>query len=476
MADIVVKNGWIVSPRETRYGSVAVDAGRIAKIGSADEMPAADHVIDAAEKYIIPGLIDMHVHYGVTGKGDYWKRIERDVEVETLAAAYGGMTTHYPMLAEKGRYAPIVKELTKFTNEHSFINTSFTVIVQTDEHIEEMAELHELGVSTFKFFFNPYKYEVFDTLSFMPVNEGQLLRAFERIRDLGSPAVAMVHAEDCDLYSVFEKKARDSDLEGLEAWAASRPNICEYSRVELACMIALEANAPIHFVHISCGESIDILKRYQDRGLNVSAEVVPANIAATMDDFKDIGVWGKFCPPIRGHKEKERLWEGIRAGVIRHVATDHCTYTREEKEGGGGQFGPIWEVMPGISNVQEHVLPVMITHGVKTGRISMEQLVALCCENNAKRFGIYPRKGLIVEGTDADIAVVDLNRERKVDENFYHGRGRDHSLHWGQTLWGQVTHTIVSGGLVISDCETVGTPGIGNYAPQGRHVPQAAHL
>ena len=331
MADIVIENGWIVTPRETRYGSVAVEAGKIAKIGTSGDMPSADHTVDAANNYIIPGFIDMHVHYGITGTGQYQKRIERDIKVETLAAAYGGMTTHYPMLAEKERYTPVVKALTQFTNEHSFINTSFTVIIQTEEQIKEMEELHEMGVSAFKFFFNPYKYEVFDTLSLMPVNEGQLFKALERIRDLGAPAVAMVHAEDCDLYSVFEQKARSSDLEGLEAWAASRPNICEYSRVELACMIALEAKAPIHFVHISCGESIEILQRYKERGLNVSAEVVPANIAATMDDFKDIGVWGKFCPPIRGAYELERLWEGIRAGAIEHVATDHCTYTREEK-------------------------------------------------------------------------------------------------------------------------------------------------
>ena len=235
-------------------------------------------------------------------------------------------------------------------------------------------------------------------------------------------------------------------------------------------MLALEAHAPIHFVHMSCGESIDILKRYQDRGLDVSAEVVPANIAATFEDWERAGVWGKFCPPIRGPKEKERLWEGIRAGVIQHVATDHCTYTRSEKEAPDGQFGSIWENVPGISNVQEHVLPVMITHGVKTGRISIQRMVELCSENNAKRFGIYPRKGLLAEGMDADIAVVDMDAERMVDETFYHGRGKDHSLHWGQTLYGQVTHTIVMGNIVIADGEAVGKPGSGQVVPQRAHL------
>jgi dihydropyrimidinase/dihydroorotase len=231
----------------------------------------------------------------------------------------------------------------------------------------------------------------------------------------------------------------------------------------------MEAHAPIHFVHISCGESVDILRRYKARGLNVSAEVVPANITATFEDQTAIGVWGKFCPPIRGPKELEHLWEGIRSGAIQHVATDHCGYARQEKEGKGGQFGSIWDALPGISNGQEHMLPAIVTYGVRTGRISMQDLVALCCENNAKRFGLYPRKGLLAEGCDADIAIVDLNRERVVDENFYHGRGKDNSLYWGRTLYGYVTDTIVRGHPVIRDGKPAARPGTGRYAPQKAH-------
>jgi dihydropyrimidinase/dihydroorotase len=471
MVDLVVRNGWIVSSRETRFGSIAIDKHRIVKIGPDAEMPTTGDSIDAEGRYVIPGLVDMHVHYGITGKEmPYWTRIARDIEVETLGAAYGGMTTHFPMLAEPESYLPVVDELIRHTDEHSYINTSFTVIIQGDHHIDEMPDLCRKGVCTFKHFFNPYKHENFETLTFRPVNEGQLTRSLEKIRELGAPTLAMVHAEDCDMYEYFDGKAQAAGLDGLEGWAAARPNICEYSRVELACMIALEAHSAIHFVHMSCGESIEILQRYMARGLNVSAEVVTANITSTFEDGKDIGVWGKFCPPIRGPKELERLWEGIRAGAIRHVATDHCGYQRAEKEGKGGQFGSIWKVIPGISNGQEHMLPAMVTYGVKTGRISMQDLVALCCENNAKRFGLYPRKGLLAEGCDADIAVVDLSTERKVDENFYHGRGRDHSLFWGRTLAGYVTDTIVRGIPVIRGGKVVGKPGTGKYAPQRAHL------
>lgn len=468
--DLVIRNGWVVSPRETRVASIAIEGSRIAKIGSTSDIPKAKVEIDARGRYVIPGLVDMHVHYGITGKEmPYWKRIARDIEEETLGAAYGGMTTHFPMLAEPDSYIPAVNGLIEYCNAHSYINTSFTVIVQGDVHIDEMSTLYGLGVCTFKHFFNPYKNEVFDTLAFRPVNEGQLVRSLETIRSLGAPSLAMIHAEDCDLYEHFEKKARMAGLEGLAGWAAARPNICEFSRVELACMIALEAHAPIHFVHISCGESIEILQRYQAKGLNVSAEVVTANISATLDDWKSIGVWGKFCPPIRGPKELERLWEGIRAGVIQHIATDHCGYMRNEKEGRSGRFGSIWEAIPGISNGQEHMLPAAVTYGVRTGRISLERLVGLCCENNARRFGIYPRKGVIAEGSDADIAIVDLNRERTVDQTFYHGRGRDHSLFWGRTLAGFVTDTIVMGKPVIRDGRAVGHPGSGQYVPQRAH-------
>jgi dihydropyrimidinase/dihydroorotase len=470
MVDLVVKNGWIVSARDTRFGCIAIEDGRIAKMGVAADMPAAKDTIDAQGRYIIPGLIDMHVHYGIIGKEmPYWTRIARDIEVETLAAAYGGMTTHFPMLAEPDAYEPAVRELITHSDAHSYINTSFVVVVQNDGHIKEMPALNRLGVSTFKHFFNPYKHEKFDTVTFSPVNEGQLFHSLEVIRSLGAPALAMVHAEDCDLYEHFDKKARAAGLDNLDGWAAARPNICEYSRVELACMLAMEAHAPIHFVHISCGESVDILRRYKARGLNVSAEVVPANITATFEDQTAIGVWGKFCPPIRGPKELEHLWEGIRSGAIQHVATDHCGYARQEKEGKGGQFGSIWDALPGISNGQEHMLPAIVTYGVRTGRISMQDLVALCCENNAKRFGLYPRKGLLAEGCDADIAIVDLNRERVVDENFYHGRGKDNSLYWGRTLYGYVTDTIVRGHPVIRDGKPAARPGTGRYAPQKAH-------
>ena len=236
MADIVIENGWVVTPRETKCASIAVDGNRISKIAPQVDMPAADHTIDAAGKYVIPGLIDMHVHYGITGTEDYWKRIERDIEVETLAAAYGGMTTHYPMLAGNdalcfgGRGVDRLHQRT-FLHQH---------VVRRD-HPRGRAHRGDARVARdghfdLQAFLHPYKNEIFDTLVFRPLNEGQMYRSFETIRDLGAPAVAMIHAEDNDLYEVFVDKAKGKGLDGLEGWAAGRPNICEYSRVELpAC-------------------------------------------------------------------------------------------------------------------------------------------------------------------------------------------------------------------------------------------------
>ncbi len=178
-----------------------------------------------------------------------------------------------------------------------------------------------------------------------------------------------------------------------------------------------------------------------------------------------MGVWGKFVPPLRRPEEIEPLWEGIRQGALDVIATDHCTYLLEDKEAGGGKFGSIWEPPPGISNVQEHWLPVLWTRGVRENRISVEDLVRLCSEKSARLFGLYPRKGVIAPGSDADLVLVDDEGEQEVTPDFYHGRDGRLSIHMGERLTGRPWLVMLRGKTVVRDGAYLGSPGYGSHIP-----------
>jgi dihydropyrimidinase/dihydroorotase len=221
-----------------------------------------------------------------------------------------------------------------------------------------------------------------------------------------------------------------------------------------------------YIVHMSTAEGVDICKRYQEQGVNLHAETLPAFLSHTYEQ-DDLGVWGKISPPLRGEESKTRLWEGIRNGVIDYVGTDHCPHKLEFKEKDTGKHGDIWDAIPGDNNGIEYFLPVMMSEGVNKNRVSMERLVEVCSTNNAKRWGLYPRKGALAEGSDADMVIVDLEKSTVVDDDFYHTMEPGYSTFHGDELTGLPTHTIIGGEVVVEDGELLAEPGDRNYLPRG---------
>jgi dihydropyrimidinase/dihydroorotase len=473
MIDTILADGTVVTPTEIRVASIAVDGGKVVMVADQSFMPPARETIDASGRFVIPGLVDPHIHFGLAGGplSEEVDRVKRDFEPESRGAAHGGVTTCLLMLVDPGS-PPRLDELIEWGDRRSFVDFGFVVTVRNEGEIALIEPLVEKGVAAFKHFFNAFKKGPIEASPqyhwYFGCDEATLYRSLETIRAAGPPAIAMVHAEDNDLFNYFAPIAARAGKNDLVAWEASRPPVCEYTRVEFAAQLAEHAKCPLHFVHFSTARSVEILKRYLDRGVDLSAEVVPHTLTVSKYAWDEVGVWGKFVPPLRGHDEIDALWQGIRAGVIRHVATDHCTYTRLEKEEGGGKFGSVWDVPPGISNVHGHWLPVMFTEGVRKGRITLQKLVEVCCENNARRFGLYPKKGTIAVGSDADLVILDPRIEHVVDETFYHGRDSTISIHMGRKLVGKPWVTMLRGKTVVKEWKTAAEPGAGRYAPSIR--------
>lgn len=463
MIDTVIINAKVVTPREISHGCIAIDEGKIQLVGPRFLMPESRELIDAQDGFVIPGLVDPHVHYGLVGPEPFVERVKRDWEPDGIGALFGGVTTTMPMLMSPGAYAPMIRSLIDWGEHRSALDFGFTIVVHREEHLGEFPRLYEQGVTSFKHFFTAFKGAEGEQIDLASVDEGRLFRSLELIRDLGAPAVAMVHAEDCDIYNIFIARVRAKGRDGLEAWADARPQFAEFTRAEFASALAHAAKAPVYFVHLTTRESMEVLRKYKAKGTQVSGEAVIHTLTVSRHD--DVGIWGKFAPPLRGWEDIHGVWEGLRSGAIDTVASDHCTYTLEQKEQGQGKHGSIWDIPPGINNNQEHMLPGLWTEGVKKGRLAVHDVVRLCSENPARRFGLYPRKGAIIMGADADLVIVDDDTEVSVDPSFYHGRDPRFSVYMGRRLVGRPRLTMLRGKVVVRDGKYLGSPGDGRFAP-----------
>ncbi len=466
MIDTIVANAKIVTARDVIHGCIAIDGGRIQEIGPEYSMPKARRVIDAGERFAIPGLVDPHVHYGLYGSTSFLDQCKRDWRPDSVGAAFGGVTTVMPMLMSLTAYSPMARNLIGWGDANSAVDYAFTVIVHNEKHMNDMKQLFDMGVTAFKHFFTAFKGKEGEQINVAGVDEGYFYRSLEKIRDLGAPAIAMCHSEDCELYNVFIARLRAQGRDGLQAWNDARPPFTESVRIEMASKLAYEANAPLYFVHLSCGESILTVQKYKNLGTRLAAEAVIHTLTVSCEQHNEVGIWGKFVPPLRPWKEIDNMWRGIRAGVFDTIATDHCTYTFEDKTRGQHKTkGSVWDIPPGISNVQEHWLPVLWTDGVKTGRITVNELVRLCSENAARTFGLYPRKGTLMPGADADLVIVDDTTAHVVDQKFYHGKDPRLSIYAGRKLTGRPKLTMLRGKVIMADGKYVGRHGDGRFVP-----------
>ncbi|MFB6310816.1 MAG: dihydroorotase family protein [Salinirussus sp.] len=456
-ADLTVRNARVVTESGIMHGGVAATDGMIIRVSADRTLPDGEREIDADGNFLLPGIIDPHVHLG---RRDYPYRegLEVDFETETRGAAHGGVTTLLNFLEHEESYLPHFDFFCRVGEQNSYIDFSHHAVISREHHLDEVRELADAGIKSFKMFFNMYKYTDIDI---EPADADRVYRLLRMISDMPG-ALGMFHCENAEVQKEAEREVRQTGANDLAAWAAASPPIAEAMQIDHLGTLTDHLDARTYAVHVSSAEGVDALERHQSRGVQLAGEALVGHLTLTTDD--DLGVWGKISPPLRGERSQERLWEGIRTGIIQHVGTDHITTSKEAREQGQGRHGDhMWEVAPGLQPSLEFFLPMMLSEGYNRNRIDMQRLVEVCSTNNAKRFGLYPQKGTIQEGTDADLVIVDTEATTTVDDDFFHGREPRWSPIHGRKLRGLPTHTIIGGEVAVEHGETVAEPGTGSF-------------
>ena len=471
---LVVKNAKIVTPAGVIAGGLVAEDGVITHIGADRGLPGGGEVIDAGSKWVIPGVIDPHTHIGVGPADATVDRIRSSWEDDSRGAAHKGVTTIISFqggspIPMRDPHVSWLEKQIAWANEVAYTDFAFHAIMQTEEHLDEQEELSRRGVVGFKHFYTAYKPgkdATADQISIGYTDDGMLYESFERLgrlRSDGRNVLAMIHAEDADICARLETKLQDEGRTDLAAWGEGRPNVACLIRSESASEISRVTGCPLYIVHITTAEEVELVRRLKARGEPVIGETCIHYLTHTMDMEERHGCYPKVIPSIKSARDRDALWQGLVDGTLTSVGTDHCAWTKEEKLGPSGkQFGNIWESLPGMTGM-ECLLPALLTLGVRPGLLSMEDLARVSSENTARAFGLYPRKGALQVGSDADLVVVDPNARATVEESYYEGWVRDWSIYDGWEWVGMPETTVVRGEVVAHRGEITRRAGHGEY-------------
>jgi dihydropyrimidinase/dihydroorotase len=436
---------------------LAVTKGTIVHVGTDDSLPDADTVVDAAGNHVLPGIIDAH---GIYGRGDW----EPTARLESIHAAVNGVTTiiTYVQMGDLTRAdrLPVHQEAKVLCERESFVDFKFNAAIGTLEQIEEIPALVKDGVNSFNFWINLSKLER-EQYGFPQLDYAFLYRALEVIAEIGPPAFASVHCEEPEIIHMLFERAAKAGKQDLRTWAATRPSFTEGAQTFAAGLIGLELGVPISFVHVAAPEALDAIRYLRSRGARVYAETSPQYLSLSPTD--ELGLLGKQMPPLRDEWYQRQLWQACLDGTITMIGSDHQIARREDKEIPGGLWGEPTERAGSGGGLMGSIAPVMLSDGVNKNRITLDQFVQLCSENAARLYSIYPLKGALAPGSDADIIVVDLNEEWVMSVDSLKSSS-DYCLWEGHRVKGRVVKTFVRGRLIAEHGELV------TDSPQGRYV------
>jgi dihydropyrimidinase len=468
MATTLITNGTVVSPTGAVASDVLVDGEVVAALLAPGQAGALGivpgRVIDATGKYVIPGGIDVHTHMELPFGGTF---ASDTFETGSIAAAWGGVTTIVDMAVQ--RYGENVldglAEWHRKADGNCAIDYGFHQIVGgvDDDALKAMSYLvdHE-GVTSFKLFM-AYPGVFYS-------DDGQILRALQTASDNG--AVIMMHAENGIAIDVLVAQALARGETDPKYHSTTRPSILEGEATHRAIVLAKAAgNVPLYIVHMSASEALDAVAAARHEGANVFAETCPQYLYMTLEDhLARPGFEGAkyVCsPPIRSkhdHRHHHRdLWRGLRTNELAIVSTDHCPFCfKDQKELGVGNFSKIPNGIGGV----EHRMD-LIYQGVVTGELSLTRWVETCCTTPARMFGMYPKKGIITPGADADIVVYDPNAKTHIGMNGSHHMNMDHSAWEGTVIDGKVDTVLSRGSVVVEKNAFVGRKGHGQFVRRG---------
>ena len=459
--ETVVKNGKVVLHDGILDAGVTIDKGKVVSLMPDAYLPEANEVIDAGGKYILPGCIDPHAHL----QRAYYT-MEENIKSETRHAAVGGITTMVPMTFLRGEgmrpFADVYKEARPIVEDVATVDMGFTFMVATPGHVDEFEKcVHEYGVTSFKMFM-AYSGAEAAFFGVEKIDDGLIIHAMETSRDIGPPCLPTIHTENMDIVYWHKEKLMKAGRKDLRAWSEARPDYAEEETLRRAIYFAEITKAPIYIVHVSIGNGVGLIADAVGRGLKVIGETCPHYLIFTQEDDALVGCLGKLNPPFRSSEDSEKLWQGIRDGVISTIGSDHSTIMPTENK--KGKDGDIWSAIPGFPGTG-FIVPSLLSEGVNKGKLTLQKLVEVCSYNVARNFGLYPQKGTLRPGADADLVIIDLNKEQTVTPELVH-TAAGYTLFDGKKLKGWPVLTMVRGKVVMRDGQITADPGYGKYVPR----------
>src|SRR5437870_6536700 len=451
--ETIVKNGTIVTATDTYSADIGISGEKISAIAAGLSAENAARVIDASGCYVMPGGIDVHTHldmpFGGTTSAD-------DFESGTIAAAFGRTTTLIDFAIQyKGQTLRHAFDTwMKKAQGKAAIDYAFHCIVTDlpDAQLDEMPALVRDGVSSFKLFM-AYP-------GVFMLDDATIFRAMSRAAECGG--LICMHAENGGAIDVIVRRALAEGKRAPKYHALTRPTTAEAEATGRAIALAEMAGAPVYIVHLSCNDALEKVREARDRGLPAYAETCPQYLFLSIDNFDVPGFEGAkyvFTPPLREKWHQEKLWQGLAKDTLQVVSTDHCPFCfKEQKELGKDDFTKIPNGGPGI----EHRLSLVYTGGVHGKHFSPNRFVQLVSTTPAKLFGLYPRKGTIAVGSDADLVLFDPNHEELISAKTHHMRV-DYSMFEGIKIKGAPKTVFCRGRAVIDSGKFVGRAGAGQF-------------
>ncbi|MEX2272246.1 MAG: dihydropyrimidinase [Vicinamibacterales bacterium] len=449
---LLIKNGTILNASDIYRGDIFIERDVITTIGTSLTMQA-DRVIDAAGRYVLPGGIDVHTHldmpFGGTTSAD-------DFESGTIAAAFGGTTSIVDFAIQyRGQSLQEAFEAwSKKAQGKAAIDYGFHMIITelTDSVEDEMDAMVAQGVTSFKLFM-AYP-------GVFMLDDASIFRAMLRTGQNGG--TICMHAENGGVIDVLVKKALAEGKTAPKYHALTRPARAEGEATHRAIALAEMADVPVYIVHLSAAEALEMVTEARDRGLPAYAETCPQYLFLSYDNYEEPGFEGAkyvMSPPLRPKETQDRLWRGLAFNDLQAISTDHCPFCmKEQKVLGHGDFSKIPNGAPGI----ETRMSLVYDGGVRTGRISLSRWVELTSTSPAKIFGMFPRKGTIAPGSDADIVIFNPERSQLLSVKTLHMKV-DYNPYEGRTVQG-VSETVISRGrVIVEDGKFTGRVGAGEF-------------
>lgn len=454
-ADLVIRNGRIVSPDAVYEASIAIKDGKVLAIGADSAMPPAKETFDAGGLHILPGAIDDHVHFRDPGYPH-----KEDWESGTAAAAFGGVTCVFDMPNTIPPTANGEILAAKHAIAASKAHIDFGLYgLLGDENLATVPELLDGGIIGFKL----YMGNTFGKIA--SPDTGATLECFEVAAATGKRV--SLHAENNDIMERRQKRLMAAGIRDQFAHLAARPPVVAVEAVSRAAILAEWTGARIHVLHISTADELRPLREAKARGVDITGETCPHYLMLSTEDYTRVSGVIAVNPPVREKRNQEPIWQALLDGSIDVIATDHAPHAPEEKT-----RNDIWTVDCGFPGVETQ-MPLMLTE-VNAGRMSICDYVRMSAYNPARIWGLYPRKGALMVGSDADIAIVDLSRDHTIRDAETQSRSKISP--WdGRKVKGLPVHTLVRGRFVMKDRTLVsGTKGWGQsvHAIQNMPAPQ----